>query len=76
MRFSTAFPILLFTETKHTSGFFLKEKSPCTLPQCQLVNRKRSSHTLAKPEMQSGFFFKENPLCAISETTSMLENRI
>jgi hypothetical protein len=41
----TAFSILLFTEAEQRSGFFLKKKPPCTLSQCQQVNRKRSSQT-------------------------------
>jgi hypothetical protein len=39
---ATAFSILLFTEAKQRSGFFLKKKPPCTLVQCQHVNRKCS----------------------------------
>jgi hypothetical protein len=43
---TTVFSILLFTETEQRSGFFLKKKPPCTLSQCQHVNRKRSRRSL------------------------------
>jgi hypothetical protein len=39
---ATAFSILLFTETRKLSGFFLKKKPPCTISLCQHVNRKCS----------------------------------
>jgi hypothetical protein len=40
----TVFSILLITQARKPSGFFLKKKPPCTICKWQNVNRKRSSH--------------------------------
>ncbi len=36
----TAFSILLFTECRMPSGFFLKEKPPCTMPEMSTSESK------------------------------------